>query len=71
MTSYFIWSNEHRGWWRPGNFGYTTAAHKAARFSKGDAERIVAEANKIIPDQEIMVIAPDPAIIQLDLLEEC
>jgi hypothetical protein len=34
---YLIWSNEHRGWWRPGGWGYTPGLNQAGRFSRAQA----------------------------------
>lgn len=42
---YHIWSNEHRGWWKPGEWGYTTITHLAGRYSKERADAICARAN--------------------------
>lgn len=72
MTEYLIWSNEHLGWWKPGEWGYTTATHKAGRYSKARAEQIVAKANIVPhdPPNEIMVLAPARDKCQWDLEEE-
>jgi hypothetical protein len=34
---YLVWSNEHRGWWRPGGWGYTPGLKQAGRFSRAQA----------------------------------
>lgn len=34
---YLVWSNEHRGWWRQGSFGYSADMRKAGRFSREEA----------------------------------
>jgi hypothetical protein len=34
---YLVWSNEHRGWWRAGNHGYSTSLPKAGRYPRQEA----------------------------------
>ena len=41
MTTYMIWSNEHRAWWRPGRRGYTTLTVSAGRYSAAEADAIL------------------------------
>jgi|HubBroStandDraft_6_1064221.scaffolds.fasta_scaffold00529_3 hypothetical protein len=38
--TYLIWSNEHDGWWGPGERGYTRTLDKAGLYSREDAIRI-------------------------------
>jgi len=66
---WMVWSNEHRAWWKPGGYGYTTATHKAGRFTRERAEEIVAQANIILhdPPHEVMVLAPDADMMRNDL----
>jgi hypothetical protein len=40
-----IWSIEHRGWWKPGGWGYTPTLQHAGRYTQAEAARIVAKAN--------------------------
>lgn len=41
---FLIWSNEHAAWWRPfSERGYTTHLAEAGRWTREDAERIVAQ----------------------------
>ncbi len=35
--TYLIWSNEHRGWYRPKAAGYTLQISKAGRFTREEA----------------------------------
>lgn len=42
---FFIWSLEHNAWWGPNWMGYTTELHRAGRYDRQEAERIVREAN--------------------------
>lgn len=41
---YLIWSNEHRGWWKPGGYGYARGIGYAGRFSRDNALRICRDA---------------------------
>jgi hypothetical protein len=34
---YLVWSNEHRGWWKPGGYGYSTGLRGAGHFSRDQA----------------------------------
>lgn len=49
---YLIWSEEHGAWWRPagilGSWGYTHFMTEAGRYTKAEADRIVAQGNKVI-----------------------
>lgn len=59
MTAdYVIWSYEHRAWWRPGGWGYTLELAEAGRYSKAEADRIVADAN-IVSVNEIAMLASE------------
>lgn len=44
--AYVIWSFEHDAWWRPGRMGYTPELDAAGRYTKAEAEEIVADANR-------------------------
>lgn len=57
---YIIWSHDHRAWWKPGGWGYTTLTHLAGRFSKEVAEQFVQHAN-IVAVKEVMMEAPTNA----------
>jgi len=41
---YLIWSNEHRGWWKPGGYGYASGLAYAGRYSRDNALRICRDA---------------------------
>lgn len=41
----YIWSFEHRGWWKPGRMGYTDDLSKAGKYHVFEAEDICAKAN--------------------------
>ena len=43
--TWLIWSLEHTAWWRPGRWGYTTVLAEAGRYTRAEAEEIVARAN--------------------------
>lgn len=42
---YYIWSNEHNAWWKPGHRGYTKNAHEAGVYDGPDSHKIVTGAN--------------------------
>lgn len=44
--TYLIWSNEHRGWWGPGECGYDRHLSRAGRYSR---ERAIAICRQAIP----------------------
>jgi hypothetical protein len=41
---YFIWSNEHRAWWRAGARGYSQGLREAGRYTREQAMRICRDA---------------------------
>lgn len=41
---YLVWSNEHRGWWKAGGWGYTTRLAEAGRFNRRQAVDICRDA---------------------------
>ena len=57
---YLIWSNEHGGWWRPAEIGYTTELGEAGRYTEERADDIVSEAGDGPSGEpnEVMVVAP-------------
>lgn len=71
MMLYLIWSNEHRGWWKPNRHGYTTLTQRAGQFSLEGATEIVTHANRYSSDniEEVMVEAPSREKIELDLAD--
>lgn len=68
---YLIWSNEHRGWWKPGGYGYTTLTQRAGVYGAAEATEIVRQANIVPrdPPNEVMVLAPHPDDIRRELEE--
>jgi hypothetical protein len=65
---FLIWSNEHRGWWKPNRHGYTTLTHCAGQFSLEDATEIVTNANRYSEKiEDLMVPAPSREQLALDL----
>ena len=50
---WLIWSNEHRGWWRPGHQGYTENRNEAGRYAFEEACTIVEGANKYLSAGEV------------------
>jgi hypothetical protein len=55
---YLIWSNEHRGWWRSGGWGYTPNLAEAGRFSREKA--IETCRNAIMSSVQVGVVAELP-----------
>jgi hypothetical protein len=43
-VKYLIWSNQQGMWWRPDECGYTDRIEEAGRYSRTEADRIVANA---------------------------
>lgn len=43
-STYYIWSNEHRGWWGPDSCGYTPDVNKAGRYHRAVALQICRDA---------------------------
>lgn len=75
-TSWIVWSNEHRAFWRPKRCGYTTNIELAGRYTKTEADTICNGANyrsssdlaKYIPP-EICMPAPEAIIVNDDLVK--
>lgn len=73
--NYLIWSNQQGMWWRPAKAGYTMHIEEAGRYSRAEAEAIVADAtvggqikhqrvNPVTGEvyeqfDEVMVLAPE------------
>lgn len=57
---YLLWSNKHKAWWRPGDWGYTLHINEAAEYSESEAiERVVRSAQGGRLDEvTCMVAAP-------------
>jgi hypothetical protein len=49
MGDFVIWSFEHGAWWMSGGQGYTPYLTRAGRYSRAEAEAIVANANRYRP----------------------
>jgi len=62
-TLWLIWSNEHRGWWKPRSSGYTNDRDDAGVYTYEEALEIVEGANKYLdrkkPPYEAMVKCKD------------
>jgi hypothetical protein len=55
---YLVWSNEHRAWWKPGGYGYSTGLRGAGQFSRDRAIEICRDA--LLTAAHIGVIAEVP-----------
>lgn len=78
--AYLIWSNEHRGWWRPNSMGYTTGLRNAGHYTRDNALRICREAIytaghigmiseipvRLADVEEFLANRPVPACIMVD-----
>lgn len=42
--NFLVYSNEHSMWWRGGHRGYTAVIDEAGRYTRAEAEAIVAKA---------------------------
>lgn len=49
---WLIWSNEHNGWWRANEAGYTKLRSEAGRYGFERASVIVARANAHLSDKD-------------------
>ena len=45
---WLIWSNEHRGWWKPNQAGYTKNRIAAGRYKFELARQIILNANRYL-----------------------
>ena len=41
---YYVWSNEHRAWWKPGRLGYARGLSSAGQYTREDALEICRDA---------------------------
>jgi len=57
---WFIWSNEHKGWWRPARCGYTSYKSLAGKYTLEESLEIVKDANKYKGDDD----QPNEAMIK-------
>ena len=63
-----IWSNEHKGWWRPGHAGYTNYLELAGKYDIAEAIEICNGANKHINyDHDVNqdVVPPNETIMPI------
>ena len=49
---WLVWSNEHRGWWKPQSAGYTKSRKQAGRYSLDEATEICVGANATRSDNQ-------------------
>lgn len=55
--TYVIWSFEHDAWWASGSWGYTPELAQAGRYSRAEADRIVANANIVAVNEVAMLLS--------------
>lgn len=64
--TYVIWSNEHRGWWRPSRNGYSPRLTHAGGYTRDQALTICSEA---IPTAMHIGIVSELPVRREDVLE--
>ena len=42
---YVIWSYEHKGWWKPNRWGYTSNLREARKYNEEEIKDILGVAN--------------------------
>jgi hypothetical protein len=47
---YYIWSNEHKQWWKPNSMGYTPLKENAGQYGLDDALDTCIDANEFSGD---------------------
>lgn len=52
MTTYLIWSDEHKAWWAPDGCGYVQTVREAGRYDAENAARIIA--NDIMHEERLV-----------------
>ena len=63
---FLVWSNEHGGWWKKRDCGYSSDVELAERYTHKQAlKRCTWEGETRIPPNEVMVLAPEYAGLQL------
>lgn len=66
-----IWSNEHKGWWRPMECGYTTYKSLAGEYTMERAIEICNNANKHLqfdkhyPNEQDHAVQPNELIFPI------
>lgn len=66
---YRIWSFEHRAWWKPNGRGYTGSITEAGIYPEEEAEEIVRNANKFLPEGKVneeMRPVPTEPVLTID-----
>lgn len=56
---WYIWSNEHRGWWKAGHHGYTENKSEAGKYRYQEAVNTVRQANFYLKETDV----PNEAMI--------
>lgn len=62
----FIWSNEHKAWWKPGSCGYTTDMTKAGLYTRENALTICRNA---IPSSLYIGLPSEIPVRERDMFE--
>jgi hypothetical protein len=71
MTTYLVWSHEHRAWWGPNHSGYTGDVWSAGRYDEAGALDTCGRRGwpRGAPPPEVMVVAPEDCRPQLTVAE--
>ena len=48
----YIWSNEHKAWWKPHELGYTKNIDEAGEYDRKYAQKLI---NRCVPGEEEMI----------------
>ena len=57
---FLIWSNEHKAWWGRYRSGYTNSPYNAGKYTKAEADEIVA--NACLGGIPVSDLAPEVAV---------
>lgn len=61
---WLVWSHEHGGWWRPGDWGYTPKTEEAGRYSYREALKRCEGVGTDRHGAPNEVISPSPELIE-------
>lgn len=70
LEEYLVWSNEHGGWWRPENAGYSRDIREAGRYTHREAMVICARSIPGIPAKHGVLAELPVRIVDLELIRD-
>lgn len=65
--THLIWSNEHRGWWKPNSRGYTKDLLQAGLYSQEQARKITSDSSYWWKTEGSFVITEELPVCIADL----